>query len=142
MGLLSMFGVGGGSVTLTLTPDVANAGGRLRGEVVFAAGERAQGVTAIVVQVACRVRTIVTNYAENRTEAGWETQSLIAPTAVAPGFRSEPRRSYAFPFELVLPMRAAASAPGSIEYVVCASADIDNEIDPKAEKPLGVFALA
>jgi hypothetical protein len=128
MGLLKMFGVGGGSLDVVLHHPQIPAGGNLSGVARFIAGKRAQTIDALYLSVTC------TTYRMEQTPQGpqrrSESQTLVPRTAIANGVTVAPGDTVEYPFSFYIPPGSYNSEPGKVEYRLSGSADIDGEVDP------------
>ncbi len=129
MGLLDMFGVGGGSVELVIPTTTLPVGSIVDGVVRFVGGSREQHVTAMMLKV---TRTLSSK--RHDEEQGWvtdtETDDLIPETAFSGAFSCKPNERHEFPFRLQIPASAAPTVLHALAYELMASANIDGELDP------------
>ncbi|MBI5513470.1 MAG: sporulation protein [Deltaproteobacteria bacterium] len=139
MGLFDAFGVGGGNLSLQLLQPMAQSGGLLQGQVVFASGRRAQNITAI------KIRFTTTVTVPTKTPQGVQNQSksetVLPDTVLCGAFTSQPGQQHPFPFQLQLPTELPSSTPGAVQYHLYASADIDGEVDPGANAEVKIQGI-
>lgn len=126
MGLLSRFGVGGGSLDIALENSVVVPGGELRGNVLFKGGKRAQEINSIKLTAWCALSSPPTPGMQVRT-----TSQVVVPERDVSGkFTVQPGETKTFPFSLQIPAGAYGSTPDQVRYHLHTSADIDKEVDP------------
>jgi hypothetical protein len=138
MGLFDKLGVGGGTVTVSVTSGTVAVGERVIGTLTFKAGKRKQKITALLAWLA-RGKSQSVNLVKGGVDEGEGSTSPIgAKVTVSEAFEAEPGESYAFPFEIEVPAKIMNSRAFDVNgqggpvvqwYRVCGTADIPGELD-------------
>ena len=141
MGLLDMFGGGGGSLSIRTDATRVASGATLSGAVSFEGGKRAQEITSISMKFLVEQTTMETTQVNGQpvTQPRTNSRDLVPLAQLAGAFQSTPGQPTQFPFYLQLPSGLLNSTPKQVKYRLVATADIDNAIDPGTFVEIEVF---
>ena len=123
MGLLDMFGKGGGTLAIEIDRPRVRCGENLQGTLVFEGGKRSQRISGF------QIWFIATD--------GENEELLWAPSQTEVSEEIQPGQTKRFAFDVKVPHAARVRVNGeqAKTYAVKASLDIPREIDPQASRP-------
>jgi hypothetical protein len=136
MGLLDMFGAGGGTLTLQLQAMQFAPGQTIYGVATFTGGKRAQNITSITVRVSM---TETHPAVPGKPPPPAQTINVVPDQMLTGAFQVQPGTPHPFQFALQLPTQLKPEVKGQIDYRVGASADIPGEIDQHASADIQVI---
>ena len=136
MGLLDMFGAGGGTLTMQLQQMQCAPGQTIQGVVTFTGGKRAQNITSIKVRLSM---TETHPAMPGKPAPAPHTMNVVPEQTLSGAFSVQPGTPCAFQFQMQLPPQMKPEVKGQIDYRIGASADIPGEVDQHANVDIQVI---